>query len=660
MTLATLPAPNFSGADLSARVNAALLELRAARRLASVAALLADATLAYGTGARPVAAGDVIEAGGHRYAVAAAGASDHHIATAGGVRLFVLAGALGRAAEAFGASVTGTAAANAVALQAALNAGPGTVILGEGLFALATGLTIPAGVTLRGGGLGTTSLTNAAGRGGSTLVYSGAGVAVTLVGANAALEGLRVEGTASAQGGVLVDGNAKVVEGWRLRDVLLYGFTGGYGLKLHGENQGAVAYGEATNLRIRHAKVGLHLYDVNSISPHTGDFGFCNTNQFYGGAINGAGFDDCILIQGGNDNRIMGMSVEPYDSVNAHVRGLRGSLDFDGRMEASTKPATSPLIDIAAGCGGRIAGFIAGGMVRNAGHMRMEFQGQKNAAPHPPRGSRFRNGGSKGADLAARTIPLWTVTETGGASTWTRLAPDPVPDHDVIQIDVPAGASVEIRQSVALTAEPFATFGLWVKTAASGLAYARYNSPAGVVSSAFHGGGSVWAPLSLQPTRATSGSHDPRFVLPGGASGATYFISAPFFSVADRSDPVAYLTSAGGHVSGMIEGGGCVVTLPASGSNEFYDATLSELSLPKSGNRFLITGTARTIARINNVAAKRVAEWTNVELIFAIAGVGVTDSAYVDLRTAFTSSVGSYLSLYANGPAGTWAELARA
>lgn len=92
MTLSSLPSPNFSGADLSARLNAGLAELRAARRLATIAALLADTTLAYGSGPRPVAEGDIIEAGGYRYQVAASGASDHHASTAGGVRLYALAG----------------------------------------------------------------------------------------------------------------------------------------------------------------------------------------------------------------------------------------------------------------------------------------------------------------------------------------------------------------------------------------------------------------------------------------------------------------------------------------------------------------------------------------------------------------------------------------
>jgi hypothetical protein len=90
MTLNALPAPNFTGADLAARVNSVLAEARAARRFPSAAAILTDAVLAYGTGPRSVAAGDrLATADGLAYDVAPAAATDHHVTTAGGVKLIV-------------------------------------------------------------------------------------------------------------------------------------------------------------------------------------------------------------------------------------------------------------------------------------------------------------------------------------------------------------------------------------------------------------------------------------------------------------------------------------------------------------------------------------------------------------------------------------------
>ncbi|CUI01130.1 hypothetical protein [Leisingera aquaemixtae] len=56
---------------------------------ATVAELLADNVLSYAPGSiHYVTAGDYLEAGGHRYQVAASGATDHHMLTVGGVKLY--------------------------------------------------------------------------------------------------------------------------------------------------------------------------------------------------------------------------------------------------------------------------------------------------------------------------------------------------------------------------------------------------------------------------------------------------------------------------------------------------------------------------------------------------------------------------------------------
>lgn len=58
----------------------------------TVALLIADTTMSYtsGVGLIQVASGDVIGAGAFRYEVAGSGASNHHVTTAGGVKLYVL------------------------------------------------------------------------------------------------------------------------------------------------------------------------------------------------------------------------------------------------------------------------------------------------------------------------------------------------------------------------------------------------------------------------------------------------------------------------------------------------------------------------------------------------------------------------------------------
>lgn len=89
---------------------------------ANVDALLADTTLTYST----VAAGDIVRtrSEGFAYQVAASGASDHHVTTAGGVKLYVLPSDAGYNVKAFGALGNGVADDTAE-IQAAARAANG-------------------------------------------------------------------------------------------------------------------------------------------------------------------------------------------------------------------------------------------------------------------------------------------------------------------------------------------------------------------------------------------------------------------------------------------------------------------------------------------------------------------------------------------------------
>lgn len=71
----------------------------------TVAELLSDASLSYAPGVdkNVVVAGDIIRAGAHRYEVAEEVATDEHVETAGGVKLYVFPGNRGYNIEAFGA-----------------------------------------------------------------------------------------------------------------------------------------------------------------------------------------------------------------------------------------------------------------------------------------------------------------------------------------------------------------------------------------------------------------------------------------------------------------------------------------------------------------------------------------------------------------------------
>lgn len=91
------------GADT--KIMTAAERAKIARHLSfdAVSDLLNDSTLAYSFGSPTVSAGEIISAGGFRYEVAASGASDNHIVTSGGVKLYVIPGDEGYNLRAFGA-----------------------------------------------------------------------------------------------------------------------------------------------------------------------------------------------------------------------------------------------------------------------------------------------------------------------------------------------------------------------------------------------------------------------------------------------------------------------------------------------------------------------------------------------------------------------------
>jgi hypothetical protein len=140
--------------QLSAAFSAAVADQRAVR---DVAGLRADTTFTYTPGTDDtVAAGDIIrtQAEGFAYQVAASDATDHHLITAGGVKLYV-APANQTSVAAFGAvgdGVTDNAAAFTAVSEYITNTSPGTLYIPEGVYNTSVAISNTRGVNVIGQG----------------------------------------------------------------------------------------------------------------------------------------------------------------------------------------------------------------------------------------------------------------------------------------------------------------------------------------------------------------------------------------------------------------------------------------------------------------------------------------------------------------------------
>lgn len=146
----------------------------------NAAAVIADTGMTYST----VAAGDVVRTReeGFAYEVAASGASDQHLTTAGGVKLYVQLQGAGYNVKAFGAVGDGVADDTAEiqkAIDVASAAGGGTVVVPAGTY-LVTGITLKTRVKLCGSGKNATKIQRTA-TGGPTITLSNTSL-TTLVG----------------------------------------------------------------------------------------------------------------------------------------------------------------------------------------------------------------------------------------------------------------------------------------------------------------------------------------------------------------------------------------------------------------------------------------------------------------------------------------------
>ena len=571
------------------------------------------------------------------------------------------------------------------ALQGAINAAS---VLGKvvcfpaGLYATSHTLLVPAGVSLRGEGMGTNPRApNLAS--GSIIGYCGTGYAVELRNAhNAVLEGLVVATTfgcpdpAAALGGVLLNGTGPVggVESATLRNVFIFRFWGGAGLTLLAESGGGVAYCSFFDVRVRHALTGIHL-------SATGNGGsFVNSNTFFHGAVSGGGYDYGIRLSGPgacNNNIFIGTVVEPYTTTYGHifVEGAISQLQCSGcRVEGASLGDFDPLLVFSGETYGSVwdGGITDGGRI-DADPLNHDLRGCHGLNMRPSTRNLFPNSGFVGAGnrygSSDDTPPFWLTTgaisvtvSTSSASWWIgnrkTSSPPPLPNGAFsLNISVAPGTIATLKPESAdgLWPPSRASFlecsvGAWMRTCRSSSsirAVATSIGPNGVESGSplLQDGewhyvgltGGLPDPLgaSPHPTAIFYFTHEGS---PGSSQEECVEVALPTFTfgrstISARESQV--LTDQGGQVQGTLFLGLSEVSLQAS----------SHWVVEKSGNTFAVTaatvanGGSTTLARLNADSDERMPAGTTIQFVFEVAGITVVDSAYIDLKAgSFTST----------------------
>ncbi len=519
------------------------------------------------------------------------------------------------------------------------------VIVPAGVYRITETLQIPDGVTMVGEGPGSDPLGTP--YDGSLIHYDGSGPAIRIVGHNAGLRELVIAdantGAQQAEGVVVLADN-RLVESVRLERVLITNFTGGTALRLEAKNGGGLYYLSAYDVRVRHAAIGIHIVQDNTSAV--------NSNSFYHGAISGGGFDYGILVEGGNNNVFHGTVIEPPATAHGHLVVRAGEIQGrDIRIEGTAQPATVPLVLFDSGTAHSVvSGTYSGGLTIDRGANFLDFQSGKNMDPAPETANLLENASFHGATNGK--VPYWDVT--GSGVTIDVLPPELAEGHNVLKLTVPPGVVCDLKPEALFMPKlmnrpeyAWIHFGLYVRTTAAGVAYTRYNAPAGVTASTPHPGDGNWHFIGM--TAQTGATPDPRFEV-NNTTGAPLevYVSMPVLSFGQAlPTPTAKpLTTAGGILTGTLTPG--VVEVAPTGPF---------VVLPREGNIFLIDGTP-TISRINHSLPDRFPKGTVIVLVFNDAGANVTNNPYIVLKSGFTSTANASLTLLSNGN-GTWREIGR-
>ncbi len=536
------------------------------------------------------------------------------------------------------------------AIQTAINqaANNGShVLIPAGIYNCSNTINILAGVILigEGRGLSSTQTPNS----GTIIKNTGTHLTVQITGSNAGLRDLTVYDTdnAGAIGGIQILANANLIESILLDNVLIFGFTDGDALHLKSQNGGGLSYCSFKDVRVRHAKTGIHIEEASG--------GFVNSNSFYHGAVSGGGFDDCLHVEGGNNNVFHGTIFEPYSSVNGHLIIDKGSITgIDIRIEGNAQPTTTPLVAFASNTyGSQLTGVYSGGLTLDEGDNFINFKSGKSLDFKNASSNLYTNSGFIGA--TGTSIPNWDIS----SGVIIDVLPSEVLDkHQVLKLTIPANTNAYLRpqpldlpQALASSIYDHVNFGAYIKTDKPNLVTTICKAPAGITTGGYHPGDSKWHSIGMTSLVNKTTSYDPKFYFQNAGQGSDLivYITTPMltFGLTETELAPKPLSTFGGQLFGTL-------TMSMQSGNTVSNGFMT---LSKNGNVFEISGT-NNIYRINHLTADRFPKGTLIHLLFNSANVSVFNSAYINLTNHFTSTANGSLSLVSNGN-GTWRELNR-
>jgi len=564
------------------------------------------------------------------------------------------------------------ASSNATAFQAAIDSAAtfgGTVFIPAGNYLIAEQLTIPSGVMLQGESQG-----NVYHRGstspfkGSTLFYTGSDYMLEFSGFFSGARDLyfyKVGAGAPLDKGcirlVADDGNFSTGHN-TFANLTVYNFTIGTCLKIEATNGSEIRHVLIEDVLFRFPETGMHiLAEKTSIVEHV----TLNNGKLGGGS------HYSFRNQGGTNINVYGTTFEGtacgsfghlvVESGNINIYGFRTeSTDPVGTCEESEikivhlYPNTS---------GSYIQGLVGEGRVIDQGDNYLEITG-KNIERLPSDYNEFQNSAFR--NVQHGQIPFWDLTGTVISSNIE--APVFEANHQVLILTIPPGQIVNLAPNAKGLSKGFhhllATFGAYIKTNVANLATGSINkhnlsdNSCSEISASFHSGNGDWEYIGLSTTiKEATCSVNPSFIFDNstGNSNAVVSISTPafVFGAIRPSLTAKPLSKNGGVVNGTLTHG--MTTVPIVVNDNF------ELTLPKDGNTFLLTGTT-PIHRLNNNLhlGPRFPKGTIVTLVFESAGVSIRNWVYINLFVSgnFTSTAGSSLTLVALAD-GTWREISR-